>query len=475
MADQRQTAAERAELELLHRGLVAPGDLDARTLEAIRDRAREASLLPLDLLVREGALSGGAGRTLQAIAKGYMRAPLEPLFAGFVAPQPVSAASAQVLEVPEVPEVPEPLSGSDGADGVEGEVAGAGQPLGPMPEWGTTEDSVAIPVKPPMRPRSTRGPRRRPAIDPLALGDAPSVGEQIDGFTLRELLSTSGATVTYRAYDEREKRSTLIKILRSEVLSRERERFFSEGRILSRLSHPNIVELVCCGEHRGAPYIVLEQIFAIGLDEHIERAPCEDPTFILKVALCASRGLAAAAEAGVIHRDLQPANLLLYDGSGRVKVAGFGLASEADSEQPEGMGTIRGTPAYMAPELVVAAADVDQRADMYGLGVTLYEIATGEVPFIRSTVLETMRAHVRDQPVPVHERRVDFPRPLSALIDRLLRKRPDDRFATWDEVSQAVEELLQEHKNPITDAVTRAVHGDNGKPALTSLYRKKHS
>lgn len=470
MADQRKAAAERAEIDLLERGLVAPGDLDVRALDAIREQAREASLLPIDFLVREGALSGGVGRTLQAIAKGYMRAPLEPLFAGFVAPQAFSAAPAQV------PALPEPLSaGREGEGEGEGEAAGVGQPLGPMPEWGTTEDSVAIPVKPPMRPRSTRGPRRRPAIDPLALGDAPSVGEQIDGFTLRELLSTSGATVTYRAYDEREKRSTLIKILRSEVLSRERERFFSEGRILSRLSHPNIVELVCCGEHRGAPYIVLEQIFAIGLDEHIERAPCEDPTFILKVALCASRGLAAAAEAGVIHRDLQPANLLLYDGSGRVKVAGFGLASEADSEQPEGMGTIRGTPAYMAPELVVASADVDQRADMYGLGVTLYEIATGEVPFIRSTVLETMRAHVRDQPVPVHERRVDFPRPLSALIDRLLRKRPDDRFATWNDVSRAVEELLQEHKNPITDAVTRAVHGDNGKPALTSLYRKKHS
>ncbi len=343
-----------------------------------------------------------------------------------------------------------------------------------MPEWGTTEDSEAIPVKPRLPPRTRPTRRRRPTIDPLALGDVPSVGEQIDGFTLREVLGTSAAIVTYRAYDEREKRSVLVKILRADVLSRERERFHSEGRILSRLSHPNIVELVCCGEHRGAPYIVTEQIFAVSLDEHIERAPCEDPTFVLKVALCASRGLAAAAAAGVIHRDLQPANLLLYDGSGRVKVAGFGLASEAEAEGPGGMGTIHGTPAYMAPELVVASAEVDHRADMYALGITLYEIATGDVPFIRSTVLETMRAHVRDVPVPVIERRVDFPQPVSAVIDRLLRKRPEERYATWGEVTEAVQELLRAQENPITDAVTRAVHGLNGKPALPSLYRKKH-
>ncbi|MGB1015336.1 MAG: serine/threonine-protein kinase, partial [Nannocystaceae bacterium] len=234
------------------------------------------------------------------------------------------------------------------------------------------------------------------------------------------------------------------------------------------------LRLISSGEHRQTPFIVYENVFSIGLDEHLAGAGQKDADFILKVAMTASRGLRAAAAAGINHRDIKPANLFLYAPDGRVKVTNFGLSSDP-SIGPEGTSTLRGTPSYMAPELVVAAHSIDHRADMYSLGVTLYEAATGQLPFVKSTLLETMRAHVYDTPCALLDLRPSFPRGLAATIERLLSKRPDERFPDWAELVATFESIRCESENPISEAVTRAVKGVSGTASLASIYRKNNT
>ena len=124
----------------------------------------------------------------------------------------------------------------------------------------------------------------------------------------------------------------------------------------------------------------------------------------------------------------------------------------------------------MAPEHVVGRAPLDPRADMYSLGASLFEAAVGAPPFVRATLLETMRAHLHDPLPPLAERAPGLPLGLAQLIARLLRKRPDERFAAWSEVSDAAEQILRDLESPIADAVNRAVRGDSSPTALKSLY-----
>ena len=221
-------------------------------------------------------------------------------------------------------------------------------------------------------------------------------GTRLGAYHVEGLLATGGMGEVYRGHDERLGRDVAIKIVAEGLASedKELERFQREARTLASLSHPNVLSIFDFGEHNGVWYAVTELLRGENLRQRMAKQALPWRT-ATAIAVAVARGLAAAHAAGIVHRDLKPENVFLL-ADGGVKVLDFGLAHR---EQPPGDGkapvppeeTLVGTALYMAPEQICGEPP-DPRTDIFGLGVLLYEMLTGDRPFGRGTVGETMSA-----------------------------------------------------------------------------------
>ena len=182
---------------------------------------------------------------------------------------------------------------------------------------------------------------------------------------------------------------------------------------------------------RGRTVLVLEAPSGEHLDRILER-PLELTQF-LRVAIALAAALSKLHERGIIHKDIKPANVMVASGSGQVWLTGFGIATDLSREReaPKHPQTIAGTLAYMAPEQTGRMnRSIDSRSDLYSLGVTLYQMLTGALPFIASDPVELVHCHIARQPSPPEERRKDVPAALSAIVLKLLAKAPEERYQT---------------------------------------------
>ena len=217
-----------------------------------------------------------------------------------------------------------------------------------------------------------------------------------------------------------------------------RSRFLREARAAAALNHPNIVAIYDVGEDQGFPFLVMEMVDGPSLGQ----APPQNLPQLIEFAgqICAALEHAHAHK--IVHRDLKPANVLLSGGSLKTaKLADLGLALPAHGSRISHAGTIVGTAAYMAPEQALGKT-VDGRADLYALGVVLYELTTGRVPFLGDNPLATISQHLHAPVVPPRVLRPDLPRPLETVILRLLAKDPEQRFASAVETSTALRASL---------------------------------
>jgi serine/threonine protein kinase len=240
-------------------------------------------------------------------------------------------------------------------------------------------------------------------------------------------------------------------------------RFTREAYAAAQLSHPNIVHIHDIGEVEGARFFSMEYVHGRSLADLVRTQGKLDPETAVSYVLQAARGLKHAHDRGMIHRDVKPDNLLL-DEHGLVKVADLGLVKTATTQRvddrlsgksgsglnalPNDMTGARialGTPAYMSPEQCRDAATVDQRADIYSLGCTLYVLVTGRPPFQGTTDVELMTKHVYDPLVPPEQIVARVPKEVSAVIQRMMAKSPDDRFQTMGEVIRTLEAWLGIH------------------------------
>jgi serine/threonine-protein kinase len=232
---------------------------------------------------------------------------------------------------------------------------------------------------------------------------------------------------------------------------RVRQRFLQEARSASALSHPNIVTIHDIFSEGGSDYLVMEYISGKTLGEMITPGGMK-PAKLLDVAVQVADALATAHEAGIIHRDLKPGNIMVSD-SGVVKLVDFGLAKSllqdpsTDSATHTAaaapltvVGTVMGTAKYMSPEQAQGLA-VDARSDIFTFGVVLYEMATGQSAFRAATTMSTLAAVMRDDPRPVSELASSIPAQLPALIEKTMRKKPDERPATMREVHRELSRL----------------------------------
>ncbi|MGB2953505.1 MAG: protein kinase [Gaiellaceae bacterium] len=271
------------------------------------------------------------------------------------------------------------------------------------------------------------------------------VGELIaDRYELERLVGTGGMSSVYCARDRLLERKVALKILHEHYTGDDDyvERFRREARAVAQLSHPNIVTVIDRGEQDGRQFIVFEYVDGENLKELVEREGRLPVRDAIELALQVGRALAFAHAQGLVHRDVKPQNVLLND-DGRAKVTDFGIAREIDVEGLATTGTVLGTSEYIAPEQA-RGEHVDVHTDVYSLGVLLYELLTGQVPFSGDNFVTVAMRHVND-PVPsVRDRRPDVPARLDAAVGRAMAKDPGDRWQSMDEFLAELEACLDE-------------------------------
>jgi eukaryotic-like serine/threonine-protein kinase len=273
-------------------------------------------------------------------------------------------------------------------------------------------------------------------------------------YELEELVGTGGMSSVFRARDTLLDRRVAIKILHQHYLDDPEyvERFRREARAVARLSHPNIVTVIDRGEDEGRQYIVFEHVDGENLKELVVRAGPLPVRRAVELALFVADGLAFAHEHGLVHRDVKPQNVLLSR-EGDVKVTDFGIARSLDVEHGVTQtGTVLGTGEYLAPEQA-SGKPVSPATDVYSLGVVLWELLVGGVPFSGQNFVVVALRHVNEPPPPLRQLRPDVPLRLAAAVERALAKDPARRFVSMAELASELRACLIELERgvPVAD------------------------
>jgi serine/threonine protein kinase len=276
-----------------------------------------------------------------------------------------------------------------------------------------------------------------------------------DRYQLLETLGSGGMAVVYRARDSMLERYVAIKVLHEDYSSNTdfQERFRQEARAAANLSHPNIVTVHDFGLDSGQLFLVMEYVPGTDLKSLIKQRGRfkVDEAIPLVVQACA--GIGYAHRAGLVHCDVKPHNMLVTPDQ-RLKVADFGIARALASIHPdEHSETVWGSPQYFAPEQAAGYAP-SPASDVYSLGVVLYELLSGSLPFTSSSPEELARMHLEDDPVAIDEYLPDIPAPLEQIIMKVLSKEPSARYRTADQMGRVLLKFGMGNETPASLSLT---------------------
>lgn len=261
-------------------------------------------------------------------------------------------------------------------------------------------------------------------------------------------LGRGGMGVVYLAEHTIMERPVALKVISRGLVANSRavDRFRQEVKAAAKLSHPNIVTAHDAEHAGGLHFLVMEYIEGISVAQFVQkRGPLSVPQ-ACNVIKQVARGLQHAHEKGMVHRDIKPQNLLITK-KGQVKVLDFGLAKllhNTDDEQLTDVEMVLGTPDYIAPEQAYNSQNVDIRSDLYSLGCTFYFLLTGRPPFRDGSAMDKLLKHAETLAKPVHEVRAEIPATVSAVVAKLMAKKPGERFQTPIELLQALTDLPTE-------------------------------
>ena len=342
------------------------------------------------------------------------------------------------------------------------------------------------------RPRAdrVRSQERAAAAKPAAAGDEAGgqhgreatelVGSTlVDRYEIIERMGRGGMGVVYLAHDRTLQREVAVKVLRRapETADRTLERFTREAQAAAALNDPHVVGILDFGQTAsGEPYLVMERLVGQDLRSVVIAAGALPADRAARIAAQVLRALRATHGRGIVHRDLKSDNIFLTTVHGRehVKLIDFGISKllePLDGEGEEGAltvtGAIMGTPHYISPEQAHGDASVDERADLYSLGVVLYEMLTGQLPFRGASAVELMMQHTKQRPVAPSKRRpdLDIPKALERIVLRALEKSPARRFASASVMLGALE----------ATGLLPAANKDDALPATRPTGRRRGS
>ncbi|MDQ6858903.1 MAG: protein kinase, partial [Chloroflexota bacterium] len=272
-------------------------------------------------------------------------------------------------------------------------------------------------------------------------------GDVIAGrYELGKRLGSGGMADVYAAYDRTLERTVALKLLR-DGLSADKTfvaRFTREARAAASIAHPRVVQVLDAGSADGRHYIAMEMVPGGTLKQVIQRDGPFPERRALRIGREIADGVAAAHARGIIHRDLKAQNVLI-DAEGHPKVADFGIAHTAEDTGLTQTSALLGSVHYLAPEQA-SGGPVDERADVYSLGVLLYEMLTGILPFRADTPLQIANQHLHEEPVPARRIRSGLEPETDALVARAMAKRPAKRFASAAALRDAIDALLGERR-----------------------------
>jgi serine/threonine-protein kinase len=281
-----------------------------------------------------------------------------------------------------------------------------------------------------------------PSQHPTSLG-------RLGPYEVLEVLGKGGWGIVLKAFEPALHRPVAIKVLAAAYAAHgpARKRFAREAQAAAAVIHDNVISVHAVNAEATPPYFVMALIVGQSLEQRIARTgPLLLPE-ILRIGMQTASGLAAAHAQGLVHRDIKPANIMLENGIERVKITDFGLARAVDDASLSQSGSVAGTPQYMAPEQARGEA-VDQRADLFSLGSTLYAMCTGQAPFRGDGALAVLRQVCDVEPVPIRARNPDIPAWLEGVIRKLHAKDPASRFQSAAEVAELLERCLAHVQQP---------------------------
>jgi eukaryotic-like serine/threonine-protein kinase len=300
-----------------------------------------------------------------------------------------------------------------------------------------------------------------------------------DRFRLDERIGAGGMSSVYRAFDPTLERWVAIKLMHADISTDpdQLERFRREARAVASLSHPHIVTVIDAGEDEGAPYIVFEYVQGETLKDRIRRVGRLPVPEAVAYAIEIGRALSCAHAHRLVHRDVKPQNVLI-DPDGRAKVTDFGIARSLEAKGLTATGRVLGTTDYVSPEQALGH-QVTGQSDIYSLGIVLYEMLTGDTPFIADTQVAVAMKHVKEPLPDVQRRRPEVSAALAAIVERSTAKETRNRYRTVDEMVRDLEEVLAieaaragETSGEAT-AVLRGLPGDTADYAPARLRRPR--
>jgi serine/threonine protein kinase len=286
-----------------------------------------------------------------------------------------------------------------------------------------------------------------------------SKGLILDNYVILDKIGQGGMGMVFKARHRKMDRVVALKVLAPALVkdATKVQRFQREVRAASHLNHPHIVAALDAGQDRGVHFLVMELVDGIDLSRKVRQSGPLPVALAVRCVAQAARGLAHAHAAGIIHRDIKPGNLLLASpkpgrlaaGTGTVKILDMGLARFEDGGNAPGStdeltksGSVLGTSDYMAPEQAVNSKHADARADIYSLGCTLFFLLTGQPMYGGETMMEKLLAH-RDQPIPdLGKLRPEVPSAVQSVFQRMVAKKPEDRYPSMAEVLADLERCL---------------------------------